>query len=107
MAQEPDLPQSGAAFEVVRRGYHQGQVDNHLRWLDAKIQILVTDREAALDQSAQLARELDEARAHAEQVRMESARHSVQEMSQQARSMLHEARQMFQRAEQQISKARA
>jgi cell division septum initiation protein DivIVA len=71
MAHEPDLPPTGAAFEVVRRGYDQGQVDNHLRWLDTKIQILVTDREAALDQSAQLARELDDARGHAEQLRVQ------------------------------------
>jgi cell division septum initiation protein DivIVA len=71
MVQESEPPPSGAAFGVVRRGYDPGQVDNHLRRLDAEIQILVTDREAALGQSAQLARELDDARAHAEQLRAE------------------------------------
>ena len=88
MAEEPDLLPSGADFEVVRRGYDQGQVVNHLRWLDSEIQILVADREAALDRSAQLARELDETRTRAEQLRLECSRHSVQETSQRVRSML-------------------
>ena len=43
----------------------RGRSTRHLRRLDAEIQILATDREAALDQSAQLARELDDARARA------------------------------------------
>ena len=116
MVREPDLPPPGAAFEVVRKGYDQGQVHDHLRRLDAEIQILVTDREAALDQSAQLARELDDARADAEQLRVQvrslvSSPQSVQGMSQRMRSMLriaeHEAAEMLQRAEQEISRARA
>ena len=116
MVQEPEPPPSGAAFGVVRRGYDPGQVDNHLRRLDAEIQILVTDREAALDQSAQLARELDDARAHAEQLRAEvrslvRSPQSVPGLSQRMRSMLrmaeHEAGEMLQRAEQEISRARA
>ena len=93
MVQEPEPPPSGAAFGVVRRGYDPGQVDNHLRRLDAEIQILVTDREAALGQSAQLARELDDARAHAEQLRAEvrslvRSPQSVPGLSQRMRSML-------------------
>ena len=43
---------SDAGFEVVSRGYDQVQVEEHLRRLDAEIRILVTDREAAVDQSA-------------------------------------------------------
>jgi len=78
---------------VVRRGYDQGQVESHLRRLDAEIQILATDRDAALDQSAQLARELDEARARAERLRVQvrslvSPPQSVQGMSERMRSML-------------------
>ena len=78
---------------MVRRGYDQGQVDTHLRRLDAEIQILATDRDAALDQSAQLARELDEARARAERLRVQvrslvSPPQSVQGMSERMRSML-------------------
>jgi cell division septum initiation protein DivIVA len=93
MVQEPDLSPPSAGFEVVRRGYDQGQVDTHLRRMDAEIQILATDRDAALDQSAQLARELDEARARAERLRVQvrslvSPPQSVQGMSERMRSML-------------------
>lgn len=69
MAGNPSPPPSDAGFEVVRRGYDQGQVDAHLRRLDAEVSILVTDREAALAQAVQLARELDEARVRAEKLR--------------------------------------
>ena len=115
MAQEPDLPPPNAGFEVVRRGYDQGQVDNHLRRLDAEIQILATDRDAALDQSAQLARELDDARARAERLRVQvrslvSPPQSVQGMSERMRSMLRlaedEAGEMLSRAEQEIAQRR-
>ena len=108
MAQEPDLSPPDAGFEVVRRGYDQGQVDNHLRRLDAEIQILATDRDAALDQSAQLARELDDARARAERLRVQvrslvSPPQSVQGMSERMRSMLRlaedEAGEMLSQAE--------
>jgi hypothetical protein len=93
MVQEPDLSPPSAGFEVVRRGYDQGQVDTPLRRLDAEIQILATDRDAALAQSAQLARELDEARARAERLRVQvrslvSPPQSVQGMSERMRSML-------------------
>ena len=60
MAGNPAPPPSDAGFEVVRRGYDQAQVDAHLRRLDAELSILVTDRDAALAQSVQLARELDD-----------------------------------------------
>jgi cell division septum initiation protein DivIVA len=69
MAGNPALAPSDAGFEVVRRGYDQVQVDAHLRRLDAELSILVTDRDAALAQSVQLARELDEARVRAEKLR--------------------------------------
>jgi cell division septum initiation protein DivIVA len=69
MAGNPSPPPSDAGFEIVRRGYDQEQVDAHLRRLDAEISILVTDRDAALAQAVQLARELDEARVRAEKLR--------------------------------------
>ena len=116
MVREPDLPPPGAAFEVVRKGYDSGAGARPSAAAGREIQILVTDREAALDQSAQLARELDDARADAEQLRVQvrslvSSPQSVQGMSQRMRSMLriaeHEAAEMLQRAEQEISRARA
>ncbi len=98
---------------MVRRGYDQGQVDSHLRRLDAEIQILATDRDAALDQSAQLARELDDARARAERLRVQvrslvSPPQSVQGMSERMRSMLRlaedEAGEMLGQAEQEVDR---
>jgi cell division septum initiation protein DivIVA len=85
------LPDAG--FDVVRRGYDQGQVDTHLRRIDAEISILAADRTAAVDQAAQLGRELDDARARAEKLRAQvrtlaGPPQSVQGMSERMRSML-------------------
>ncbi|TQM14955.1 ATP synthase F0 subunit B [Pseudonocardia kunmingensis] len=93
MAGQHAPPPSDAGFEVVRKGYDQGQVDAHMRRLDAEVSILVTDRDAALAQSAQLARELDEARVHAERLRAQvrslaSPQQSPQNTSERIRSML-------------------
>jgi cell division septum initiation protein DivIVA len=93
MAGNPSPPPSDAGFEVVRRGYDQGQVDAHLRRLDAEVSILVTDRDAALAQAAQLAQELDEARVRAEKLRAQvrtlaSPSQSPQGTTERIRSML-------------------
>lgn len=82
-----------AGFDVVRRGYDQGQVDMHLRRIDAEISILAADRDAAVDQSTQLGRELEDARARAEKLRAQvrtlaGPPQSVQGMSERMRSML-------------------
>jgi cell division septum initiation protein DivIVA len=108
MAGHPAPPPSDAGFEVVRRGYDQGQVDAHLRRLDAEVSILVTDRDAALSQAAQLARELDEARVRAERLRAQvrtlaSPQQSPRGASERIRSMLRlaedEVAEMLARAE--------
>jgi cell division septum initiation protein DivIVA len=93
MAGNPSPPPSDAGFEVVRRGYDQGQVDAHLRRLDAEVSILVTDRDAALAQAVQLARELDEARVRAEKLRAQvrtlaSPKQGPQATTERIRSML-------------------
>ena len=82
-----------AGFDVVRRGYDPGQVDGHLRRIDAEIAILATDRNAAVDQAEQLARELDDARDRSEKLRAQvrtlaGPPQSVQGMSERMRSML-------------------
>jgi hypothetical protein len=90
-------------------------VDNHLRRLDAEIQILATDRDAALDQAAQLTRELDDARARAERLRVQvrslvSPPQSIQGMSERMRSMLRlaedEAGEMLSQAELEVAQRR-
>jgi hypothetical protein len=93
MVGDSAAPPSDTGFEIVRRGYDQVQVDAHLRRLDAEVSILVTDRDAAMDQSAQLTRELDDARVRAERLRAQvrtlvSPPQSVQGMSERMRSML-------------------
>jgi cell division septum initiation protein DivIVA len=93
MAGNPSPPPSDAGFEVVRRGYDQGQVDAHLRRLDAEVSILETDRDAALAQAVQLARELDEARVRAEKLRAQvrtlaSPNQSPQGTTERIRAML-------------------
>ena len=107
MAGDAAAPLPPAGFEVVRRGYDQEQVEAHLRRLDAEMRILTTDRDAAVDQSAQLTRELDDSRARAERLRAQvrtlvSPQQSVQGMSERMRSMLRmaedEVAEMLQRA---------
>ena len=93
MPGDPVPPSTEAGFEVVRRGYDQGQVDTHLRTLDAHVSILVADRNAALEQAGQLARELDESRVRAEKLRAQvrtlvSPGQNVQGMSERMRAML-------------------
>ena len=105
------LPTTG--FEVVRRGYDQAQVEAHLRRLDAEMRILATDRDAAVDQSGQLTRELDDSRARAERLRAQvrtlvSPQQSVQGMSERMRSMLRmaedEVAEMLARADTEVTK---
>jgi cell division septum initiation protein DivIVA len=93
MSGDPVAPPSDGGFTVGRRGYDPQQVDAHLRRIDAEIRILVADRDAAVDQSTQLGRELDEARLRADrlrtQVRTMAGRPSdVQGMSERMRTML-------------------
>jgi vacuolar-type H+-ATPase subunit H len=113
MPDEPLPRQPYTGFEVVRRGYDQAQVDEHLRRLDAEIRILETDRDAAVDQSMQLNRELDDSRARAERLRAQvrtlvSPQQSVQGMSERMRSMLRlaedEVAEMLMRAETEVNK---
>lgn len=107
------MPLSDAGFAVVRKGYDQAQVEAHLRRLDADVRILTTDRDAALDQAAQLNRELDDSRARADRLRAQvrtlvSPQQSVQGMSERMRSMLRlaedEVAEMLARAETDVNK---
>ncbi|MBV9922767.1 MAG: hypothetical protein JOY78_18215 [Pseudonocardia sp.] len=113
MAGDSAAPLPHAGFAVVRRGYDQEQVEAHLRRLDAEMRILATDRDAAVDQSAQLTRELDDSRARAERLRAQvrtlvSPQQSVQGMSERMRSMLRmaedEVAEMLQRADAEVAK---
>jgi chromosome segregation ATPase len=111
MAGDSAAPLPHAGFEVARKGYDQSQVEAHLRRLDAEMRILATDRDAAVDQSSQLTRELDDSRARAERLRAQvrtlvSPQQSVQGMSERMRSMLRmaedEVAEMLARAETEV-----
>ena len=113
MPAEPVAPPSDGVFTVGRRGYDPHQVDAHLRRLDAEIRILVADRDAAVDQAAQLGRDLEEARLRADrlrtQVRTMAARPSdVQGMSERMRTMLRlaedEVADMLRRADAEVAR---
>jgi hypothetical protein len=115
MAGPPATPPSDAGFEVVRKGYDQGQVDAHMRRLDAELSILVTDRDAALAQAVQLAKELDEVRVRAESLRAQvrtlaSPQQSPLNTSERIRSMLRlaedEVTDMLARAEAEANRRR-
>ncbi len=113
MPADPVAPPSDGVFTVGRRGYDPHQVDAHLRRLDAEIRILVADRDAAVDQAAQLGRDLEEARLRADrlrtQVRTMAARPSdVQGMSERMRTMLRlaedEVADMLRRADAEVAR---
>ena len=113
MVGDPAAPLPNTGFEVVRKGYDQAQVEAHLRRLDAEMRILSTDRDAAVDQSSQLSRELDDSRARAERLRAQvrtlvSPQQSVQGMSERMRSMLRmaedEVAEMVARADTEVTK---
>jgi hypothetical protein len=46
-------------FAVTRRGYHPEQVEEYLRYQDARIRMLAADRDAVIEQSGRLARRVD------------------------------------------------
>jgi hypothetical protein len=58
-----------AGFPVVRRGYDPDAVEAYLRRLDAQVQILSADRDAAVEQSRQMGVELEACRARVERLR--------------------------------------
>lgn len=70
------LPMS-APFALVRKGYEPAQVEEHLGRVDAELRITAADRDAAASQSADLASQLDAARAEIEALHATVARISA------------------------------
>jgi hypothetical protein len=60
---------TSAGFPVVRRGYDPDPVEAYLRRLDAQVQILAADRDAAVEQSRQMGVELEACRGRVERLR--------------------------------------
>jgi cell division septum initiation protein DivIVA len=59
--EERDLVPLGAGFDISKRGYSRPQVDEHLERLDADLKMLTSDRDAAISQAGDLARQLEDA----------------------------------------------
>src|ERR1700750_1739582 len=60
---------TSAGFAVVRRGYDPDAVEAYLRRLDAQVQILAADRDAAVEQSRQMGVELEACGGRVERLR--------------------------------------
>src|SRR5215211_3504842 len=91
--QDRDLLPLGSDFDVVRRGYDRGQVDEHLDRLDADVRILAADRDAAVARAAELAKQVENQRAQIvngerELARMAAAPANMESMSERLQRML-------------------
>ncbi|WP_422647014.1 chromosome segregation protein [Actinoalloteichus caeruleus] len=93
LADDRDLLPLGSGFDVAKRGYDRAQVDEHLERLDADLRILAADRNAALSQAGDLARQLEAARSeieslHSQLERMSQPPTSLEGMSERLQRML-------------------
>ncbi|MGH3520148.1 MAG: chromosome segregation protein [Haloechinothrix sp.] len=62
LGDERELVPLGVGFDIAKRGYSRGQVDEHLERLDADLKMLTSDRDAAISQAGDLARQLEVSR---------------------------------------------
>ncbi|SDC60636.1 coiled-coil domain-containing protein [Actinokineospora iranica] len=62
LGEQRDLVPLGAGFDITKRGYDRAQVEEHLERLDAELQLLHADRNAAVTQAADLAKQLEKSR---------------------------------------------
>jgi cell division septum initiation protein DivIVA len=69
LGSDRDLVPLGTGFDVVKRGYDKAQVEDHLERLDADLKLLAADRDAAVSQANDLARQLEKARSEIDDLR--------------------------------------
>ncbi|WP_245975818.1 chromosome segregation protein [Amycolatopsis palatopharyngis] len=69
LGDERELVPLGAGFDLEKRGYDRVQVDEHLERLDADLKMLTSDRDAAISQAGDLARQLEIARGEIDDLR--------------------------------------
>ncbi len=69
LGSERDLVPLGAGFDIVKRGYSRNQVEEHLERLDSDLRLIAADRDAAVSQVGDLARQMEHARSQIEQLR--------------------------------------
>ncbi|WP_436501922.1 chromosome segregation protein [Actinokineospora sp. HUAS TT18] len=77
LGEERDLVPLGAGFDITKRGYSRAQVEEHLERLDAELQLLHADRNAAVSQAADLAKQLERGRSEIDDLRGQVERLSL------------------------------
>lgn len=74
---ERDLVPLGQGFTTVKRGYSRIEVDRHLEELESDIKLLTSDRDHAISQAGDLARQLEVARSEIDELRGQVERLSL------------------------------
>src|SRR4051812_32371710 len=69
LGEDRDLVPLGAGFDIMKRGYSRVQVEEHLERLDGELRLLAADRDAAVSQAADLARQLEQSRSEIDSLR--------------------------------------
>lgn len=69
LGSEREVVPLGAGFDIVKRGYSRAQVEEHLQRLDGEVRLMAADRDGAVSQAADLARQLERGRADIEELR--------------------------------------
>jgi cell division septum initiation protein DivIVA len=69
LGEDRDLVPLGAGFDIMKRGYSRVQVEEHLERLDGELRLLAADRDAAVSQAADLARQLEQSRSEIDNLR--------------------------------------
>ncbi|QFU87011.1 chromosome segregation protein [Amycolatopsis sp. YIM 10] len=77
LGDDRELVPLGAGFDLEKRGYHRAQVDDHLERLDGELKMLTSDRDAAISQAGDLARQLELARSEIAELRGQVERLSL------------------------------
>lgn len=77
LGSERDLVPLGAGFDIVKRGYSRTQVEEHLERLDSDLRLIAADRDAAVSQAGDLARQMEHARSQIDELRAQVDRLSL------------------------------
>jgi hypothetical protein len=90
---DAQLPAHCGEFAVTRRGYSPAQVEDYLRGLDAQAHLVAADRDALIEQRAELLSELERERAETERLRQQlrclaRSPRSAEELSERLRVVL-------------------
>jgi hypothetical protein len=59
---ERDVVPLGTGFDIIKRGYSRTQVEEHLERLDKDLRLIALDRDAAIAQSQDMAKQMGQAR---------------------------------------------